>query len=507
MAMEKKENNAQIESNLEHIGGETAIRIEKVHQMLQKGINPWPSYKPVSSTTQNAINEFKASPDLEKEYRMSGRMVSKREHGKTMFAHILDSSGKIQVYLKQDILGDEAFEFIQKYIDIGDIVWVRGHLFETKSKEITLKVEEFSLLSKCLHPLAEKYHGLVDVEQRYRQRYLDLICNLDSREKFKKRSKIIESIRNFLTKANFLEVETPMLHPIPGGAAARPFITHHNTYDMDLYLRIAPELYLKRLVVGGFERVFEINRNFRNEGVSTRHNPEFTMLEFYMANGDYKTGMALTEDLIQEAVLKNCDSLKIQFNDHEIDFSKPYERMSIMESLAKVARFSLDELDQHNIDELINKFKIKLPRSNASYGEKLFALFEETVEKKLIQPTFITGHPIEVSPLAKRDVENPFATARFELYIGGFEVANGFTELNDPFDQADRFKKQVEAGEFGDEEAHRYDEDFVHALEYGLPPTVGVGIGIDRLVMVLTNTLSIKDVILFPTLKQIKHEE
>lgn len=504
MAMEKKENNSIIDNNLEHISAETAIRMEKVNQLIQKGINPWPSYKPVSSSTHNAINEFKTKAVDENEYTICGRLISKREHGKTMFANLLDSSGKIQIYIKQDVLGNDNFEFIQKYIDVGDIIWVRGPLFETKSGEITLRVEELSLMSKCLHPLAEKYHGLVDVEQRYRQRYLDLICNAESREKFKKRSKIIECVRYFLNQENFLEVETPMLHPIPGGAAARPFITHHNTYDMDLYLRIAPELYLKRLVIGGFERVFEINRNFRNEGISTRHNPEFTMLEFYMANGDYKSGMSITEDLIEFVVFKNCGTSKIQFNDNEIDCAKPFKRMSIMESLMEVGGFSQNDLDQHNIDQLIQKYKVKLNRTNASYGEKLFALFEETIEKKLIQPTFITGHPIEVSPLAKRDTENPFATARFELYIGGFELANGFTELNDPFDQADRFKKQVEAGKFGDEEAHRYDEDYVHALEYGLPPTVGVGIGIDRLVMVLTNTSSIKDVILFPTLKLVK---
>lgn len=503
--MEKKDTNLLLDNNIEHLAGETTIRMEKVRQLNEKGINPWPSFKPVSALSKAAIEEFKVNPDTEKEYSFSGRLISKREHGKTMFAHIQDTTGKLQIYLKQDVLGGEAFEFVQKFIDIGDIVWVRGTLFETKSGEITLKVFEISLMSKCLHPLAEKYHGLVDIEQRYRQRYLDLICNDESREKFRKRSKIIESIRYFLTQESFLEVETPMLHPIPGGAAARPFITHHNTYDMDLYLRIAPELYLKRLVIGGFERVFEINRNFRNEGISTRHNPEFTMLEFYMANGDYKTGMSITEDLMEYVVLKNCESNKVKFGEHEIDFTKPFARMSIVEALRKIANFSEKEIDQHNIDELIQRFKVKLNRSNASYGEKLFALFEETVEKKLIQPTFITGHPIEVSPLAKRDPENPYAAARFELYIGGVEVANGFTELNDPFDQAERFKKQVEASEFGDEEAHHYDSDYIHALEYGLPPAVGVGIGIDRFVMMLTNTTSIKDVILFPTLKQIKN--
>ena len=481
------------------------VRLGKIKEMQKAGIEAWAEYKPISAFSKQVIEEFEDG--TEKEYVLAGRLISIREHGKTVFANIFDQSGQIQLYIKKDILGDESFEIFEKYLDLGDIIWIKGIPFKTRVGEITIKVSKLSLLSKCLHPLPEKYHGLTDIEQRYRQRYLDLISNSQSADKFKKRSKIIQSIRDFLLDKEFLEVETPMLHPIPGGAAAKPFVTHHNAYDMELFLRIAPELYLKRLVIGGFDRVFEINRNFRNEGVSTKHNPEFTMLEFYMAHGDYKTGMDLTEELIANAIKENTQVLPTQvlptqvFQGKEIDFSRPFKRLTVMESLIEVAGFTSKDLDKDNLDKIIKDNNIKVAKKKLTYGEKLWILFEELVEDKLVSPVFITGHPIEVSPLAKRDPQDPFVASRFELFICGMELANGFTELNDPFDQADRFKQQADAAKLGYDEAHRFDADYIKALEYGLPPAVGVGIGIDRLAMILTDTASIKDIILFPTMK------
>lgn len=479
---------------------ENEIRIAKVKKMQEDGIAPWPSFKEVSATTAQIIEEYTKTGDETREYQTAGRLMSKRDHGKTFFCNIQDRSGQIQIYVKQAEIGEQNFDFFKHSIDIGDIVWVNGIVFKTKMGEVTIKVKEISLLSKCLHPLPEKYHGLADVEQRYRQRYLDLISNLESREKFKRRSKIIQGLRTFLQNHDFMEVETPMLHPIPGGATARPFVTHHNAYDIDLYLRIAPELYLKRLVVGGFERVFEINRNFRNEGVSTKHNPEFTMLEFYMAYGDYKKGMQLTEELLQDAIKQCVGDVKIPFQDKILDFTAPFKRLTVEDALIEIGGFTKDQISPETIDQIFAKHDLKI-FPNAAYGVKLFALFEEFVESKIVQPTFIIGYPVEVSPLAKRDETNPAITARFELFACGMELANGFTELNDPFDQAERFKKQVEAREAGDNEAHLYDSDYIKALEFALPPTVGVGMGIDRIVMLLTDTSSIKDVILFPTLK------
>ena len=482
---------------------EHAVRLQKVADMQRDGIQPWPEYKPVSSTAAEALAEYADKQEETKEYSLAGRLMSLRDHGKTFFAHLQDRSGQIQLYIKKNALGEDAFNAFRKYIDVGDIVFTRGTLFTTKKGEVTLDAQELTLLSKCLHPLPEKYHGLADVEQRYRQRYLDLISNQDSREKFRKRSTIIQSIRSSLQAKDFIEVETPMLHVIPGGAAARPFITHHNAYDMDLYLRIAPELYLKRLVVGGFERVFEINRNFRNEGISTRHNPEFTMLEFYMAHGDCGDGMALVEDLIKKAVVDAHGSTSFQFQDKTISVQTPFKRLTVEEALIEIGGLTAADITPANIDATMQKHHISLP-GKPGLGMKLFGLFEELVEAKIVQPTFITGYPIEVSPLAKRDPKNPDVTARAELFIVGMEFANLFTELNDPIDQAERFKQQAAARTAGDDEAHYYDTDFVKALEFGLPPTVGVGIGIDRLIMLLTNTSSIKDVILFPTLKMAK---
>ncbi|MFA5074793.1 MAG: lysine--tRNA ligase [Candidatus Babeliales bacterium] len=486
--------------NTESAVTEDQIRLEKLEQLKKDGMSAWPEFKPVDSTCKKVIEEFNQNISENKEYALAGRLMTIRDHGKTFFANIQDVSGNLQLYIKQSEVGDELFEFFKNKIDAGDIIWVKGTSFKTKMGEITLKIKELTLLSKCLHALPEKYHGLVDVEQRYRQRYLDLISNPESKEKFIKRFKIIQSLREFLLKKDFLEVETPMLHVIPGGASAKPFITHHNAYNMDLYLRIAPELYLKRLVVGGFDRVFEINRNFRNEGVSTKHNPEFTMLEFYMAYADYKDNMALTEQLIQKAVLENFESTKITYQGQELDFTAPFKKITMYDSLIKIAGFSKDQISEKNIDKLIKTQHVEI-NINSSYGEKIYVLFENFVEPKIIQPTFIIGFPVEVSPLAKRDPENKDIASRFELFVAGVELANGYTELNDPFDQAERFKQQVQARELGNEEAQYYDEDFIKALEYGLPPTSGVGLGIDRLVMFLTDTSSIKDVILFPTMK------
>jgi lysyl-tRNA synthetase class 2 len=482
---------------------EHAVRLSKVAAMQTAGLQPWPDYKQVSGTTTEVLENFEKTQEASTEHTLAGRLMSLRDHGKTFFAHLQDRAGQIQLYIKKDALGEELFENFKKYIDVGDIISARGKLFITKKGEVTLDAQELTLLSKCLHPLPEKYHGLADVEQRYRQRYLDLISNPEAREKFKNRSKIVHSIRAFLQNKDFIEVETPMLHPIPGGAAARPFATHHNAYDMDLFLRIAPELYLKRLVVGGFERVFEINRNFRNEGVSTRHNPEFTMLEFYLAHGDVETGMALVEELIKTSVIAAHGATSFTFQGKEITCETPFKRLTVEQALIEIGGLSASEIMLTSIDATMTKHNVKLP-GNPGYGMKLFGLFEELVEAKIVQPTFITGYPLEVSPLAKKDPKNPELTARAELFIVGMEFANLFTELNDPIDQAERFKQQAGARASGDAEAHHYDADFIKALEYGMPPTVGVGIGIDRLVMLLTDTGSIKDVILFPTLKVAK---
>jgi lysyl-tRNA synthetase class 2 len=482
---------------------EHEIRLAKVKKMIEDGKRPWPGFKPVNATTQQAISEFEKDPLSSKTYTVAGRLIRNRDHGKTFFGHIQDRAGILQVYIKKDEIGEQSFENFKNFVDVGDIVWLQGTIFTTKTGEITLKANAVELISKCLHPLPEKFHGLTDTEQRYRQRYLDLISNPESREKFKKRSGVVQAIRNYLQNLDFMEVETPMLHAIPGGAAAKPFITHHNAYDMGLYLRIAPELFLKRLVIGGFERVFEINRCFRNEGVSTKHNPEFTTLEFYMAHGDYKDGMTVTEQLINYVINKNFPSPKITFQNNELDFTPPFRRLKMEDSLIEIGGLTRDQISKENIDKLITENKIEISLK-APYGSKIFALFEHFVEGKIVQPTFIIGYPVETSPLAKRDEQDPNVAARFELFASGMELANGFTELNDPFDQAERFKGQVEARNLGDQEAHHYDADYVLALEHALPPTVGVGLGIDRLVMFLTNTSSIKDVILFPTLKQIK---
>lgn len=496
----------QLERDLDlvkHDSQEHEIRLEKVKELEKLSINPWPENQEINSSIKEIKDEFEKNNIENKEYKIAGRLMSIRGHGKTIFADIQDND-RLQIYLKRDNLGEDQFNLFSKFIDLGDIVWIKGTSFRTKMGEITLDVKEFKLLSKCLQPLPEKFHGISDIEIKYRQRYLDLITSKETKERFIKRSKLIRSIRNFLDNDGYIEVETPMLHPIAGGANAKPFITHHNALNSDFYLRIAPELYLKRLVVGGFEKVYEINRNFRNEGISTRHNPEFTMIEFYTAYKDYHFAMEFTESILRYAAQEVSGTLELPFGNHIIDFSKPFERISIKDAVKLHGNLTDNDLTQENIDKAISKYKVKLKNTNASKEEKIFALFEEVAEPKLIQPTFIIDFPIEVSPLSKRDAQNPEIASRFELFIAGMEISNGFNELNDPFDQAKRFEDQLKAHEGGDEEAHQFDADYILALEYGLPPTVGVGIGIDRLAMLLTNITSIKEIILFPTLKKLK---
>lgn len=484
----------------EEESAEHRIRVEKVEELRKLGIEPWPDVKRPTAHCADVIAEFKDEMP-EARYALAGRLMAIRLHGKTAFAQLMDMTGKIQLYFRSDILDAKSFLELEKYIDIGDIIWCEGTSFRTKTGEITLKVHSYTLLSKCLFPLPEKFHGLHDIEIKYRQRYLDLMTSQETRERFVKRSHIITALRIYLEERGYLEVETPMLHPIAGGAAAKPFITHYNALHSDFYLRIAPELYLKRLVIGGFERVFEINRNFRNEGISTKHNPEFTMLEFYTAYQDVHFSMNFVEDMLKTCAMKALGTTKVAYESHELDFGKPFKRISMYDAVVEYSGLQKADLDKASIDAAIAKQRIKVAQQ-ASYGQKIYVLFDELVESKLIQPTFITDFPIEVSPLTKRDSKNPSIAPRYELFIAGMEIANSYNELNDPFDQAERFREQLKAHASGDEEAHQFDADFIRALEYGLPPTVGVGIGIDRLVMLLTNTPSIKEVILFPTLKK-----
>jgi len=432
---------------------------------------------------------------------VAGRMMLKRIMGKASFATLQDMSGRIQVYVKADALGADAYEDF-KHWDLGDIVGAEGTLFRTKTGELTIQVSSIRLLSKSLRPLPDKFHGLADMEARYRQRYVDLIVNPESRENFVRRSKLVQAIREFFVARGYLEVETPMLHPIPGGAAAKPFTTHHNALDMDMFLRIAPELYLKKLVVGGLEKVFEINRNFRNEGISTRHNPEFTMIEFYEAYRDYHYLMDLTETLLRECAQKILGTTALTYQGETIDLARPFDRLTMAQAIAKYnPRYPLAELAKPEyLKAALGPFEMEVFPTDG-LGLLQLKLFEATTEPKLVQPTFIVAHPTDVSPLARASDADPAVTDRFELFITGREMANGFSELNDPEDQAARFAAQARAKEAGDEEAMYYDADYVRALEFGLPPTAGEGIGVDRLAMLFTDSPSIRDVILFPQLK------
>ena len=482
-----------------------AERREKLKELRKQG-NPFKNHFRPKDFAQEITEQYDGDDkdSLEEkriEVTIAGRIMLKRVMGKASFAHIQDTTGKIQIYVARDDLPEGVYNEQFKKWDIGDIVGLTGSLFKTKVGELSIKVSSIELITKSLRPLPEKFHGLADQEIRYRQRYVDLIVNEKSRETFVLRSKIISYIRNFFTDNCFLEVETPMMHVIPGGATARPFVTHHNALDMDLYLRIAPELYLKRLIVGGIDRVFEINRNFRNEGLSTRHNPEFTMIEFYQAYANYDDLMNLTEKLLVGIAKEVIGSEEISYQGVNFDFSKKFDRLTVEEAILKYnSDISSEDINQSNIANTLKKLKITA-KDSWGYGKSLIEIFEATTEEKLIQPTFITRYPTEVSPLARKNDDDPEITDRFELFIGGREIANGFSELNDAEDQSDRFKKQVKDKDSGDDEAMHYDADYIRALEYGMPPTAGEGIGIDRLVMLFTDAPSIRDVLLFPHMR------
>ncbi len=482
-----------------------ALRREKLSAMRQKG-QAFPNHFKRDQLAANLISEYDSRSkeelqELSVSACIAGRMMFKRDMGKASFAKLQDMSGQLQIYVRQDAIGAENYEAF-KHSDIGDIFGAEGTLFKTQTGELSLKVSNLVLLTKSLRPLPEKFHGLTDTEQKYRQRYLDLIMNDESRKVFQIRSKTINFIRQYLTQKDYMEVETPMMHVIPGGATARPFVTHHNALGMDLFLRIAPELYLKRLVVGGVEKVFEINRSFRNEGLSTRHNPEFTMIEFYEAYADYIHLMDLTEDLLRNLALEVMGTTSLTYQGQDFDLGQPFARMTVKESIIQfnpdIDPAALDDLEQ--CKAIASGMGIALLDSYG-LGKVQIEIFEKTVEHRLLQPTFITQYPTEVSPLARRNDDDPFVTDRFEFFIAGRELANGFSELNDAEDQAERFQQQVADKDAGDMEAMHYDEDYIRALEYGLPPTAGEGIGIDRLIMFLTDSPSIRDVLLFPHMR------
>jgi len=480
-------------------------RREKLQDLRDQGINPFPNDFQATHTlgdvaTAHADDDKEALEGGSQEYTVAGRIMARRDFGKAAFIQIQDRSGRLQVYVGKDKIGEEAFKLFGT-LDLGDIVGISGQPFRTKTGELSLRASSLRLLTKSLKPLPEKWHGLTDVETRYRQRYLDMIVNPQVRETFQARSRIIRLIRSYMEDNGYLEVETPMMQPIAGGATAKPFITHHNTLKMDLFLRIAPELYLKRLVVGGFERVFEINRNFRNEGISIQHNPEFTMMEFYRAYATYHDLMDFTEELICHVAQEVCGGLKIPYGGKEVDLTAPWARLTVREAVAKYGDIAPEDIeDRDKLYAYAQKLGLELDK-HIGYGKLLTEVFDEVAEPKLWNPTFITEYPTEVSPLSRMNDDNPEVVDRFELFIVGRELANAFSELNDPDDQKQRFLKQLEEKEAGDEEAHAMDEDYIRALEYGLPPTAGEGIGIDRLVMLLTDSASIRDVILFPQLR------
>lgn len=476
------------------------IRRDKLDGMQREGRDPYLHTRfDVDKKAREILEGFE---ELEgREVKVAGRIMSRRGMGKVAFMDLQDSSGRVQIYAKIDVMGEEAYKAMQAALDIGDIVGVRGEVFRTQRGEISVKALELTILSKALLPLPEKYHGLTNTDARYRQRYLDLIMNPESRDVFVKRSRIISAIREFLDGQDFLEVETPVLHTQAGGAAARPFITHHNTLDMEMYLRIALELHLKRLIVGGFDRVYEIGRNFRNEGMDTMHNPEFTMLEFYQAYTDINGMMDQTEGLIRFVANRVLGTGVVERDGVVIDLDKPFARISMVEAVKQEAGVDFTQVkDIEEARRLAEEHHIEYEQRHKK-GEILNLFFEKYCEEKLIQPTFLTGHPVDISPLAKKDPADPEYTQRFELFICGHEYANAFSELNDPIDQRQRFEAQAAQKAAGDDEACDVDEDFLTALEYGLPPTGGMGMGVDRLVMLLTGAQSIRDVLLFPTMK------
>lgn len=474
------------------------VRIKKLNELIAKNINPYPLHYSITHKAMDVKNNFEK---LEKiKVKIAGRLMLVRMHGKSGFAHIKDDTGMIQIYVALNFIGEEKLNFF-KTLDIGDIIGCEGEVFKTHTNEITVNVSDIILLAKSLLPLPEKWHGLSDVEVRYRQRYLDLIMNDDVRENFRTRSKVMQLIRNFLMERGFLEIETPMMQPIYGGAYARPFMTHHNALDMDLYLRIAPELYLKRMIVGGYEKVFELNRNFRNEGISTRHNPEFTMLELYQAYADYNDMMNICEDLVCHIVKEIKGSLEIDYQGKKINLNKPWQRIKYFDALKQFTGIDFSKIkDGNEAKQEAKKLGMEID-DNGSLWEIANEIFEEKVESHLIQPTFIMDYPKELSPLAKEKQDDPNIVERFEPYIAGREIGNAFSELNNPVEQRKRFEEQVEKRKHGNMEAHPMDMDFITALEYGMPPTGGLGLGIDRLIMLLINTNSIRDTILFPLLK------
>ena len=480
-------------------------RRSKLSSLRESGFN-FPKPIPIDSycIDLNNNHEESSKEDLEnlnKEVAIAGRMMAKRIMGKSSFSKIKDGTSSIQIFINSKNVSEELYEQFKTY-DVGDILWVKGTLFKTKTDELTINANEIELLTKSLRPLPEKYHGLTDTETRYRKRYLDLIMSDESRDVFENRSKIITTIRKYLNEQEIVEVETPMMQPIPGGAIARPFVTHHNTLDKDFYLRIAPELYLKRLVVGGMHRVYEINRSFRNEGVSTQHNPEFTMLELYLAFASYEEIMTLVEEMVIEISKGLYGSTTITYQDKEYDLSGPYKRITLEESVMEFnPDMNREKLrDQHYLLGVCKKLKIKNSKDMPA-GKLLLEIFEKTVEEHLIEPTFITAYPKDVSPLSRANDDDPWLVDRFEFFIAGRELANGFHELNDPDDQSQRFKDQVKERDSGDDEAMVYDEDYIEALEYGMPPTSGLGVGIDRLTMIFTDKPSIRDVLLFPHMR------
>lgn len=490
---------------MEEINELIAQRRQKLEDLKAEGDNPYPNDFTPDALSGDIIEKYESLDgetlrEIEDVFTLAGRIMTKRVMGKAAFVHIQDRKGKIQLYVKGDRVGEESYRKFKRF-DIGDFVGVRGRVFKTKTGELSIDASHIELVVKTLRPLPEKWHGLTDIETRYRQRYVDLIVNPGVKEIFIKRSRLIQHIRNYLMERDYLEVETPMMQPIPGGATAKPFMTHHNALDMDLYLRIAPELYLKRLVVGGVERVFEINRNFRNEGISPQHNPEFTMLEFYQAYATYEDLIDLIEDMLSSAAKALTGSHKVVYEGQEIDLTAPWDRLTVNEAIVKYS-----DADEGILTDRTKAFdyakKIGLEAEERwGLGKLLTEIFEAVAEAKLIQPTFITEYPTEVSPLSRKNDDNPDIVDRFELFICGREMANAFSELNDPIDQRQRFEAQVEEKDAGDEEAHFMDDDYIRALEYGMPPAAGAGLGVDRLAMLLTDSSSIRDVLFFPHMR------
>ena len=495
--MQDTENSSMSQQELSEVH---RLRREKLAELQRNGQDPYQVTKyEVSAHSRQVIENFEQMEG--QEVALAGRLMSKRVMGKASFCHMQDEQGQIQIYVRRDEVGDESYAFFKKMIDVGDIVGVRGTVFKTQKGEISIHVEKIQLLSKSLKMLPEKYHGLKDVELRYRQRYVDLIVNPQVKDTFVKRSQIIQEVRRVLDQKGFLEVETPVLHMMAGGAAARPFITHHNALDIDMYMRIALELHLKRLIVGGFERVYEIGRVFRNEGIDIRHNPEFTLLELYQAYTDVYGMMDITEEIFRSVAHRVCGSGKVQYGDLVVDFDQPFERISMVDAVKKYVGVDFSKVETlEEARALADQYHVEYEQRHGK-GDILNGFVEEFVEEKLQQPTFLMNHPVDISPLAKRCPENPDYTERFELFIGGGEYANAFSELNDPLDQRRRFEHQAALKAAGDEEATGVDEDFLNALEYGMPPTGGLGIGMDRMIMLMTNSVSIRDVLLFPTMK------